>query len=141
MRKIDGLLGAALGRQEVLRAAKAQRLLRQWPEIVGGELAKRSTPDRYDRGTVWVAVEGSAWAQELRMIKERLLKRLNELAGEPDLFTEVRFGVRTARGDGLLPLEEPAAPVEKTSHHTSLSIREIAEKRLEQWTRENRDSG
>src|ERR1051325_7399376 len=78
MRSLQGMLGQAIGKEEVLRMARAQRVLREWPEIVGHAMAARSHPERYDHGTVWVAVTGSAWAQELRMIKDVILARLEE---------------------------------------------------------------
>ncbi|MCO5296282.1 MAG: DUF721 domain-containing protein [Fimbriimonadaceae bacterium] len=133
MRQIRDVMGGAIERAEVLRAARAQRVLRRWNEVVGEELAKRSWPDRYERGTVWVAVKGSAWASELRLMKERILKGLDELAGERGLFEDVRFGDRTVR-EGLEPAEPPEEPSEpKRSDVSGLSIREIAERRLRQW--------
>lgn len=130
MRKLKQMLSPAIGRDEVLRAARAQRVLRQWSSVVGEAMASRSYPDRYDRGTVWVAVEGSAWAQELRMTKDRILEKLQELSGEPTLFKDLRFGVR--------PLPSPADPPkeqEKADHESvaGLSIKEIAERRLRKW--------
>ena len=74
--------------------ARAQRAFRRWPEVVGPFLATRSWPDRFSRGTVWVAVEGSSWAQELRMLKGQILSRLREVAADRALFQDVRFGVR-----------------------------------------------
>ena len=132
MRKLDRILPDSMGRNEVLKAARAQRALRQWEEVVGPALAARSQPDRYERGTVWVAVQGSAWAQELRMRRDQLLSRLTEIAGEPGLFTDMRFGVRT-----LTIMPDPAEPVESGDEHREelkdLSIKEIAEKRLKNW--------
>ncbi len=127
MRRADHFLRPAIGHDSVLRAAAAKRVMHDWAAIVGEPLAARSRPDRYDRGTVWVAVEGSAWAQELRMRKELILGRLRELAGDVSLFTDVRFGVR--------PLPDPPAPEaelpepEILPHDTGLTIREIAERR------------
>lgn len=130
MKKIDSILKQALGRDEVLRAARAQRALEDWPAIVGEAMAKRSAPDRYERGTVWVAVQGSAWAQELRMIRDRILIRLAETAGEKGLFTDIRFGVRpfTPIESRVTDGESPLAIPEKGDLH-ALSIREIAERR------------
>lgn len=133
MRPIRDVMGGAIERGEVLRAARAHRVLRRWNEVVGEELAKRSWPDRYERGTVWVAVKGSAWASELRLMKERILARLDELAGERGLFDDVRFGDRAAR-EGLEPPEEKEEPSEpERSDVARLSIREIAERRLKRW--------
>ncbi len=128
MRKIGGMLGAAIGREEVARMVRANIVLKEWPAVVGPLLAERSHPEKFDRGTVWVAVEGSAWAQELRMSKETILRRLRERAGDPSLFADVRFGVR--------PLPKPGS--EATAGQPDLptpegSIREIAERRLREW--------
>lgn len=97
MRRIQFLIADSIGRDEVARTARAQIVFRKWDEIVGADMAERSYPDRYTKGTVWVAVNGSAWAQELRMMKDVILSRLREASGEPDLFREIRFGVRPIR--------------------------------------------
>jgi hypothetical protein len=65
------------------------------------------------------------------MRKDMILARLTEFSGEPNLFLQVRFGVR--------PL--PKAPVEEVREestisiedYSALSIREIAEKRIREW--------
>ncbi len=147
MRKVEGMLRAALGRPEIVKAARAWRTMHRWPEIVGEGLAERSAPDRYDRGTVWVAVKGSAWAQELRLMKETILERMNAMAGDR-LFTEIRFGVRKAKAPPTLPpalsTERPvptsegvAAALERAERdeetgdwRDGLSILEIAARRL-----------
>lgn len=119
------MLSRAIERPEILRAARAGLALERWSEVVGPLLAERSRPDRYERGTVFVAVTGSAWAQELRMRREEIMDRLREIAGEPSLFINIRFGVR-ALPDPEFTVPEPVyeAPSEE------LSIREIAERRL-----------
>lgn len=122
----------ALGREEVLRMAQAHTILRDWEAIVGPGLAERSQPDRYERGTVWVAVTGSAWAQELRMIKPQILSRLAERAGNAELFRDIRFGVRPVRHE-TAPPPEPELPPRPPPPRPEGSIREIAERRLRKW--------
>ncbi len=87
----------ALDRSEVLRTARAQAAMRQWPEVVGEILAAKSEPDRFDRGTLWIVAQGSAWAQELRLRKDLILTRLNEQANEPHLFLDLKVGTRKLR--------------------------------------------
>ena len=135
MRKLSNMLGAAVARDEVLRAARAQKILKDWPTVVGSALAERSHPDRYDHGTVWVAVESSAWAQELRMRKDTIVARLAEKAGEAGLFQDVRFGVRPIKRDEPL-LNEPYDEDAQKEELRSLTIREIAEQRLKKWRQE-----
>jgi len=137
MRRIRQVLPSALANEELLKVARAQSAMRRWPEVVGTMLAERSFPDRYGRGTLWVAVEGSAWAQELRMMKDKILRRLNDVSGESGLFTDVRFGVRP-----LPPLPKPVEEIKAASEKedlAGLSIREIAERRLAKWKDEGRD--
>lgn len=125
MRKASDSLSGILP-SEVLRAARALAVLKDWNEIVGEFLGQRSHPDRYDRGVVWVSVEGSAWAQEMRMLREEILDKLNERAGENGLFTNVRFGVRTVSK----VTEEVSIPIPEAPESETLTIREIAERRL-----------
>lgn len=127
------MLREALGRDEVLRMAQAHGILRDWEAIVGPGLAERSQPDRYERGTVWVAVTGSAWAQELRMIKPQILARLGERAGNAELFKDIRFGVRPIRQDAVGEPEPDPGPPPPPPPRPEGSIREIAERRLRKW--------
>ncbi len=137
MKKIGKMLKDAIGREEILRAARAHAALRSWPQVVGKMLSERSAPDRYDRGTVWIAVQGSAWAQELRMIKPVIIKKLSAIAGEDGLFLDLRFGVRPASAGPFEALPEPELPPDKPII-PEISIREIAEKRMATWTDEER---
>jgi predicted nucleic acid-binding Zn ribbon protein len=134
VKRVGNLLSNAL-EKEVLRVAKAQGVLKRWDEIVGPGLAERSWPDRYERSVVWVAVQGSAWAQELRLMKEVILSRLRERVNEPDLFADVRFGVRKLQIPEERVQSEPAPPPDQGA----LSIKEIAEKRLKSWKDAPRD--
>jgi hypothetical protein len=126
MRQVAQMLATALGRDEVLRMARAQSILKRWDLIVGDALAERSWPDKFERGTVWVAVEGSAWAQELRMIKELILDRLRERSGDPSMFIDLRFGVRPLRKPAIEVETQPMSREEREIK-SAQSIREIAE--------------
>jgi predicted nucleic acid-binding Zn ribbon protein len=97
VKKVENMLASALGRPEVLKMARAQIAMQKWGEVVGGALADKSFPDRYEKGTLWVVATGSAWAQEIRLRKEEIVRRLNEAAGESGLFSDVRVGVRPFR--------------------------------------------
>lgn len=129
MRRLNFVIPDAIEAKEVVRTARAQRVLRHWDEIVGKTLAERSRPDRVERGTVWVSVQGAAWAQELRMMRETILNRLRTYGGDPDLFKDIRFGVRPTP----MRVREEAAQPSPEEDLSALSIREIAERRLARW--------
>ena len=128
MNPIQNLLNSTVMPPEVLKAARAISVMRKWEQVVGKEMANRSWPERYDHGTLWIAVTGSAWAQELRMQKDEILSRLNTIADEPGLFLNARFGVRPlAKAVVGLAADSPVAESE------GLTIREIAERRMKAW--------
>ncbi|MBC8063520.1 MAG: DUF721 domain-containing protein [Chlorobia bacterium] len=131
MRKVGHMLSPAIGRDEVIRAARAHKVLKDWPAIVGESMAARSCPDRYDHGVLWIAVEGSAWAQELRMQKDQILQKLEEKAKEHGLFTNLRFGVRPLKDAPDTPTEK--RPNTPRKDQDGLSIQDIAEARLRNW--------
>jgi len=135
MRKLGHMMKDAVAREEILRAARAQTVLKDWSSIVGSNLASRSQPERYERGTVWIAVESSTWAQELRMGKETILARLRDRSGEATLFVDLRFGVRPVQKELEVEVSEPDDDTHKSSLR-GLSIREIAEQRLKNWRQE-----
>lgn len=109
MRKTDlrpatSLMGDALGRPELLTRLEAQLVWRRWESCVGAQLAAKSFPEKFERGTLSVSVTTAVWVQELRMRQEAILERLNNLAGK-ELFKSLRFAVR--------PLPEKAKQKEK----------------------------
>ena len=109
MRKTDlrpaaSLLGDAFGRPELLTRLEAQLVWRRWESCVGAQLAAKSFPEKFERGTLWVSVTTAVWVQELRMRQEAILERLNTIAGK-ELFKGLRFAVR--------PLPKRATETEK----------------------------
>jgi len=60
------------------------RLVRNWPAIVGVEVARLTTPAFFRRETLWLHVQDSAWMHHLQFIKTDLLARINQdLAEQP----------------------------------------------------------
>lgn len=51
---------------------------RAWPEAVGAAVAERAKPVSERAGVLTVACESSVWAQELDLMGEAILERLNE---------------------------------------------------------------
>lgn len=132
MKKLGQVVPGALGRESVLRTARAQRTMRHWEDVVGTSMAARSWPERFEKGTLWVAVEGSAWAQELRMSKDRILARLTTLSGEKEVFLDIRFGVRQRpEPKEVLPTKADKDALKEAL--SGLTIREIADRRLLRW--------
>ena len=56
---------------------------RAWPEAAGEAFAAASEPVSERDGVVVVACTSSVWAQELDLLSERVVARLNEALGRP----------------------------------------------------------
>lgn len=70
-------LGALLAQSPALNDER--RISGQlWQDVVGRRIAARSRPESIDRGTLFVTVASSSWAQELSLLSETILERLAE---------------------------------------------------------------
>lgn len=72
--------------QKRLREAKAWQF---WEEAVGTHIASKATPVAFRDGTLTIRVSGSAWMQQLSLMKLDIISHLNDAIGFPlvnDLF-------------------------------------------------------
>jgi hypothetical protein len=99
MVRADVAIGNALRTHGVTEEIRLQRIVFDWPEIVGPRIAARTAPDGIsrtglrDRPTrlLWVRVVNSAWLQELTLLRAQLTASILAAVGEPALFDEIRF--------------------------------------------------
>jgi predicted nucleic acid-binding Zn ribbon protein len=101
-RKSPRPVGHALG---ALTAALAPATLlaevqRAWPDAAGEAFAPHSKPFRERDGEVFVACPEAVWAQELDLMSELVVERLNAALGRPAVH-RLRVQARTAPDDGL----------------------------------------
>jgi len=57
------------------------RIVNQWPDIVGSEIARHSRAIRYSDGILTIAVEKDVWRQELEMQREQILRQIRRVPG------------------------------------------------------------
>jgi predicted nucleic acid-binding Zn ribbon protein len=76
-------VGAALDRltSDLAPATLLAEVQRAWPEAAGDAFASRSEPVAERGGVVTVACGSAVWAQELDLLSERVVERLNEALG------------------------------------------------------------
>ena len=78
-------LAIALAR--VTTAAAPATLLaevqRAWPEAAGEAFAAHAVPVAERAGVITVGCASAVWAQELDLLSERVVERLNEALGRP----------------------------------------------------------
>ncbi len=57
------------------------KIVNQWPEIVGPDIARHSRALRYSDGTLTIVVEKDVWRQELEMQREQILRQIRRVPG------------------------------------------------------------
>ena len=78
MQNLNGVLQQFSDRPLWQKSPEFQRILGQWPTIVGGSLALHTRPHRLDRQVLKVATSSVVWAQNLQFERHRLLIKIQE---------------------------------------------------------------
>lgn len=60
-----------------------EKALVYWKEAVGETIARRAKARSFKNGIVFVVVQDSVWMQELSLLKESIISKLNLLVGTP----------------------------------------------------------
>jgi hypothetical protein len=76
-----------------------------WPDIVGADVARNSTPVRLDDGTLSITTRSSAWSQQLSLLSERIVVAVNARIPKTPV-RQLRFKVGTVRA----PAERAGRP-------------------------------
>lgn len=111
--KLGLAMGAALKGLNLdlrMREGKAMAL---WPDIVGEVTANRTRPLYVNRGTLVVLVASSAWANQLNLLKPKLLEAFSQRCG-PGVIKDIRWKngeqeAENAKGE-LGPVLRPRRP-------------------------------
>jgi hypothetical protein len=61
-----------------------------WEDIVGTEISKKAKPERITRGTLYLSVSTSIWANELSLLSDKLIEKINSFIGK-EVVKSIRF--------------------------------------------------
>lgn len=114
MDRIQQLLGRGLKELNATDALVAGRIFALWAETVGAAIADRAHPRFLRQGVLFVEVSSSAWANELNMLKPKLLAKLEARLGK-GVVKDLRYQVAPTwqerrSANGTLPAPEPSPP-------------------------------
>lgn len=104
---------------------REQEPLLFWPRVAGEPLARLTEPLRVNQGVLYIEVSNHVIAQELSLMKDVYVKKINELLGEARV-QDIRFRVGTA------PLARPTPPPDDKGTQLSLLEREEMERILDE---------
>jgi predicted nucleic acid-binding Zn ribbon protein len=97
---IGGIVRHLLGERRMRKGVALGRLARAWPQVVGEELARQTTPRALDEGGLLVAASSAAWGSQVRFLAREIRRRANEALGSD----EVRKVRVTVGGGSWKPL-------------------------------------
>ena len=81
VRKIDSLLQQFVKANRLEKGLAEYRLMKSWKDLLGITVAKKTRSLKIQNRKLYVRVQSSVVANELSLIKESLIPKLNEAAG------------------------------------------------------------
>ena len=87
---IGSIIDSVVDEMGINRKINTSSIFNHWEEIVGYEIAKRSRPDKLISMTLYISVTSSTWANELSLMSEDLMEKINSFTGEK-VVEKVRF--------------------------------------------------
>ncbi len=81
IQKIDSLLQKFVKANNLERGLAEYRLMKSWKDLLGITVAKKTKSMRIRNRKLFITLHSSVVRNELEMIKETLIPRLNEAAG------------------------------------------------------------
>ncbi|MCJ7665664.1 MAG: DUF721 domain-containing protein [Actinobacteria bacterium] len=87
---IGSIIGSVVDKMELSKKLRTSNIFNHWEDIVGSGISKRSKPERLIRNTLYVSVTNSTWANELSLMSEKLIEKINSFTGE-DIVKTIRF--------------------------------------------------
>jgi hypothetical protein len=105
--RIDSLFAELFKKRQWDKRLALHAVFRNWPQVVGPEIAERTAP-QVIRGTVlWIAVSDSVWMQQLHLQKQALLEQINANVRGDEKISDIRFQIDAALGEEKLVVNIP----------------------------------
>lgn len=86
---VGTVIQKTLGRRGLLPKARRFQVFSLWPRVVG-DIALNARPRRLDGDVLYVSTSSSMWAQELSMMRRRIISEINKGLGG-DYIKDIRF--------------------------------------------------
>lgn len=103
---VGPLLRKLLQRLGLAHRLEEQRAIEAWPDVVGPAIAEQTRAAGIREGVMFVDVASSVWLQELGLLRDGIIERLNARLGAPLVHKIVLSIERPVReDDGDAPWE------------------------------------
>ena len=89
-RHIGEMLESMFKEMGMDKKIKQQRILQEWPNLVGQSISQVTQAERIDNFILYIKVKSTSWRTELLFQKHTIIKRINEKYGN-GLIKDIRF--------------------------------------------------
>lgn len=117
MLPLGRLLRDGLKRFHLEKGVRERKAVSLWEHAAGPAVAAVTQAGTVRDGVLYIITRSSAWSQELSLLREQLMARINDELGA-EAITDIRFQVKR--------LKKPDAPVERTAPERALTHEERA---------------
>jgi len=110
--QLADLMAAAFAGKPAESRFREMKIWQVWESAVGQQIATKAMPTAFRDGTLTIRVAGSAWMQQLSLMKTDIVAQLNDEIGEP-LVREIFFkqGSITRQPAEEEPFTPPSRPL------------------------------
>jgi len=81
--RAGSILDRLARRMGITARLETEKAVVLWEEVVGERVASRTQATAVKGGKLFVAVENSAWLQQLALMKEGIIDKINSRVGKP----------------------------------------------------------
>jgi predicted nucleic acid-binding Zn ribbon protein len=89
---ISSILDDYVSDSELGKKLKKFSIFNHWEDIVGKEINRKTRPQKLFKGILYIYVSDPGWANELSMMSEQLIERINSFIGEK-IISQLRFKI------------------------------------------------
>jgi predicted nucleic acid-binding Zn ribbon protein len=94
--KAADILGRLTNRMGIAARLEKEKAVVLWEEAVGKNIARRAKAVSVRGGVLFVTVQNSVWLQELALLKEGIIEKINTLVGS-EVVQDIMFRVGDPR--------------------------------------------
>jgi predicted nucleic acid-binding Zn ribbon protein len=96
--RAGNILDRLVARMGITARLQREKAVVSWEEAVGAKIARRAEAVSITGGRRVVVVENSTWLQELALMKEGIIEKINSLVGKP-VVEDIIFRIGTPGGE------------------------------------------
>lgn len=90
IQSIGEIIDAMVTRLGLKQKIKRARVIEEWPRLVGDIIARETRTECVKGDTLFVIASSPVWAQELELMKPKLLKKICQEIGK-GVISDIRF--------------------------------------------------